>query len=68
ANKIKAVLDEACGKDTGRVYVYNVLKRHGWRKKMPRSRHLKAADHEASKKLTLVFWLPDPKAEIKLYD
>lgn len=70
ANEIKAVLDEACGKDTGRVYVYNVLKRHGWRKKMPRSRHPKAADQEAceaSKKLTSVFWLPDPKAEIKLY-
>lgn len=35
ANEIKAVLDEACGKDTGRVYVYNVLKRHGWSKKCP---------------------------------
>ena len=54
ANEIKTVLDEACGKDTGRVYVYNVLKRHGWSKKMPRSRHPKAADEEAceaSKKL-----------------
>lgn len=35
ANEIKTVLDEACGKDTGRVYVYNVLKRHGWSKKCP---------------------------------
>ena len=26
ANELKAALDEACGKDTGRVYVYNVLK------------------------------------------
>ena len=34
-NEIKTVLDEACGKDTGRVYVYNVLKRHGWSKKCP---------------------------------
>lgn len=75
AKEIKAVLDEACGKDTGRVYVYNVLKRHGWSKKMPRPRHPKAADQEAcesSKKLTPAYWMPDPKpdpkAEIKLYD
>ena len=54
ANKIKAALDEACGKDTGNVYVYNVLKRHHWRKVMPRSQHPNAADEEAcntSKKL-----------------
>ena len=29
ASVIKATLDEACGKDTGRVYVYDVLTRHG---------------------------------------
>lgn len=71
ANEIKAALDKACGKDTGRVYVYNVLKRHGWRKKMPRSRHPKAADQEAceaSKKLRPVYWMHDPKAEIKPFD
>ena len=68
ANEIKAVLDKACGKDTGRVYVYNVLKRHGWSKKMPRSRHPKAADEEAceaSKKLNPVCWIPDPKTRPK---
>ena len=71
ANEIKAVLDEACGKDTGRVYVYNVLKRHGWSKKMPRSRHPKAADEEAceaSKKLNPVCWIPDPKTRTKPSD
>ena len=71
ANDIKKVLDEACGKDTGRVYVYNVLKRHGWRKKMPRSRHPKAADQEAceaSKKLNPVCWMPDPKTRPKPSD
>lgn len=55
AREIKAALDEACGRDTGHMYVYNVLKRHGWKKKMPRSRHPKAANEEAceaSKKLT----------------
>ena len=47
AKEIKAALDEACGKDTGRVYVYRVLERNGWSKKMPRSRHPKAANEEA---------------------
>ena len=53
--EIKDALDEKRGKDTGRVYVYNVLHRQQWRKVMPRSRHPKAADEatvEASKKLT----------------
>ena len=61
--EIKAAFDEACKKDTGKVYVYLVLKRHKWRKVMPRPRHPKAADQEAcdaSKKLNprLQFWLP----------
>lgn len=55
AKGIKEALNEACGKDTGNVYVYNVLKRHQWRKVMPRSQHPNAADEEAcnaSKKLS----------------
>ena len=55
AKEIKEALDEACGKDTGNVYVYNVLKRHKWRKVMPRAQHPNAADEEAcnaSKKLS----------------
>ena len=66
AKEIKAALDEACGRDTGTVYVYNVLKRQGWKKKMPRSRHPKAANEEAceaSKKLRVVYWNPEPKTQ-----
>ncbi|MGN0350706.1 MAG: transposase [Roseburia sp.] len=51
---IKRVFDERIGKDTGRGYIYMLLKRHGWRKVMPRARHPKKADDEAieaSKKL-----------------
>lgn len=62
AREIKAALDEACGKETGHMYVYNVLKRHGWKKKMPRSRHPKAANEEAceaSKKLNAPCWTPN---------
>lgn len=55
AQEIKKVFDERRGKDTGRGYIYGVLKRHGWRRIMPRSRHPKAASPEAvedAKKLT----------------
>lgn len=54
--EIKKAFDERIGKDTGRGYIYMVLKRHGWRKVMPRSRHPKKANEEAieaSKKLTI---------------
>ena len=69
AKEIKAALDEACGKDTGHSYVYNVLKRHGWSKKMPRSRHPKAANEEAceaSKKLKLQSWTPKTASQNEL--
>ncbi len=59
AQEIKAAFDEARGKDTGRGYIYMVLKRHGWRKVMPRSKHPKAANEEAceaSKKLKPACW------------
>ena len=55
AQNIKAVFDEKRGKDTGRGYIYEVLKRHKWRTVMPRGQHpQKASDEviEASKKLT----------------
>ena len=51
---IKATFDEKLGRDTGRGYIYMLLKRHGWRKIMPRSKHPKKANEEAieaSKKL-----------------
>jgi len=56
--EIKKAYDKAIGrstdKDKGRIY--RVLKRHGWRKVMPRSKHPNKADEaaiEASKKLKL---------------
>ena len=53
---IKAAYDEIVGHETGRAQIYYVLHRHGWSKKMPRSKHPKSATPEAidaSKKLTL---------------
>ena len=55
ANTIKKAFDEKRGKDTGRGYIYMLLKRHEARKVMPRSAHPKKANDEvidASKKLT----------------
>ena len=56
AREIKEVFDKKLGRDTGRGYIYMVLRRHGWRKVMPRSKHPKKATPEAieaSKKLKL---------------
>jgi len=53
--KIKKKFDEVRGKDTGRGYIYMLLKRHGVRLVVPRGSHPKKANEtsiEASKKLT----------------
>ncbi len=52
--EIKAAFDEKIGKDTGRGYIYMLLKRKGYRKVMPRSKHPQKASQEVietSKKL-----------------
>ena len=53
---IKIAYDEKIGHETGHGQIYYVLHRHGWSKKLPRSKHPKSAAPEAieaSKKLTL---------------
>lgn len=53
--EIKEAFDKRLGRDTGRVYIYMVLRRHQWRKVMPRARHPRNASEEAveaSKKRT----------------
>lgn len=54
--EIKAAYEAKLGRPVGSSQIYYVLKRHGWRKVMPRSKHPnKASDEviEASKKLKL---------------
>ena len=54
-SEIKAAYDEKIGHETGHGQIYYVLHRHGWNKKLPRSKHPKSAAPEAieaSKKLT----------------
>jgi transposase len=57
-SEIKRAYEEAIGRslENSHGQIYRVLKRHGWRKVMPRSKHPNKAsdeDIEASKKLTL---------------
>lgn len=52
---IKAAYEDKVGHSIGGGQIYRVLKRHGWRKIKPRSKHPKKASDEvveASKKLT----------------
>jgi transposase len=56
---IKRAYEEAIGRslENDHGIIYRLLKRHGWRKVMPRSEHPKKADKEAieaSKKLTVL--------------
>lgn len=57
-SEIKKAYEKAIGRtlDTSHGHIYNVLRRHGWRKVMPRSKHPNKASDEAiaaSKKLNL---------------
>jgi transposase len=55
-SEIKAAYEAKVGHSIGGSQIYYVLRRHGWRKLMPRSKHPnKVSDEviEASKKLTL---------------
>ena len=55
-SEIKKAYEEKVGHKIGKGQIYRVLKRQGWRKVMPRSRHPKKASDEVietSKKLTI---------------
>ena len=54
-SEITAAYQEAVGHSVGTAQIYYVLRRHKWRKVMPRSQHPKKASEEVietSKKLT----------------
>ena len=55
-SEMKAAYQEAVGHSIGSAQIYYVLRRHNWRKVMPRSKHPKKASEEVietSKKLTI---------------
>lgn len=45
-NQIKAGYDKLVGKQVNRSTIYRLLKRHGWRKVVPRSYHPKSSKEE----------------------
>ena len=54
---ITEAFEKKLGRKASKMYIYRLLKRHGWRKILPRSKHPKSADKEAvsaSKKLNPV--------------
>jgi transposase len=54
--EIKAAYEAKVGHEIGKGHIYMILKRNGWRKIKPRTKHPKKASEaeiEASKKLTL---------------
>ena len=56
-SEIKSAYESKVGHRIGGSQIYYILKRHGWRKIMPRSKHpskASEAEIEASKKLTAV--------------
>ena len=59
--EIEVAYEKKVGHRIGKGQIYRVLKRHGWRKVMPRSKHPNKASEEAieaSKKLNPVLWMP----------
>lgn len=46
-NELKSAYIKKVGHSIGGSQIYRVLKRHGWRKVMPRSKHPKKANDEA---------------------
>jgi transposase len=57
AAEIKAAFDEARGKDTGRGYIYMLLKRHGWKALRKKAKPGKAGE-KTPKTGNQVCWAP----------
>lgn len=60
ANDIRAVVEAKVGKAVSDDYLWDLLNRNGWKKKMPRPHHPKrnVSDQEAFKKNSPTVWLP----------
>lgn len=60
ANDIRAMVEAKVGKAVSDDYLWDLLRRNGWKKKMPRPHHPKRSVAEQSefKKNSLAAWLP----------
>ena len=57
AAEIKAAFDEARGRDTGRGYIYMLLKRHGWKAARKKTRSGRTGE-KTDKPGNQVYWAP----------
>ena len=60
ANDIRAVVEARIGKDVSDDYLWDLLRRNGWRKKVPRPHHPKRdkAEQDSFKKNSPTYWMP----------
>ncbi|MBX3240327.1 MAG: winged helix-turn-helix domain-containing protein [Chitinophagaceae bacterium] len=60
ANDIRAIVETKVGKKVSYDYLWDLLNRNGWKKKMPRPHHPKRniAEQQAFKKNSPTIWLP----------
>jgi len=61
AKHIKKVIEKKVGKQVSDDYIWDLFKRHNWKKKMPRPEHPKRnkAAQEEFKKNSLKYWQPN---------
>jgi transposase len=57
---LKVIIEKKLGKSVSDDYIWDLFKRHGWRKKMPRQSHPKSdkATQEEYKKNSKSYWQP----------
>jgi transposase len=62
AGDIRAIVEKATGRMVSDDYLWDLLKRHGWKKKMPRPHHPKSSrqQQEDFKKNSPNVWMPPP--------
>ena len=60
ANDIRVMVEAKVGKPVSDDYLWDLLNRNGWKKKMPRPHHPKrnVAEQLEFKKNSLIVWLP----------
>jgi len=61
AKHIRKVIETKVGKAVSDDYIWDLFKRHNWKKKMPRSEHPKKNKEaqESFKKNSLIYWQPN---------
>ena len=62
-NDIRSVVEKKTAKRVSADYLWDLFKRHGWKKKAPRPQHPQknSAAQEAFKKNSLNYWIPAEK-------